>query len=264
MTSRFPFLALALGLTLLVTACAPKVIPPSSLPPLPPKGTAIPKGGRVPATQRPYEIDGKAYYPIPSAEGYEETGIASWYGYPFHGRKTSNGETYDMHELTAAHKILPMHTPLLVKNLDNGRELTVRVNDRGPFVKDRIIDLSFRAATELDVVRTGTARVRITALGEAVKTVEGGVTTTRFVETRNFQEGDFYVQVGAFKVTANAERLRDRLLREGRQAVVFDYPRGDEVFHRVQVKGGNTLSAAKQMERVMVEAGFPGAYVVAR
>ncbi len=262
MSRRYPSLALALGLAFLCTACAPKVLPPTSIS-LPPAATR-PKGGRVPATQRPYEVDGRMYYPIPSAQGYEETGIASWYGYPFHGRKTSNGETYDMHELTAAHKILPMHTPLLVKNLENGRELVVRVNDRGPFVKDRIIDLSFRAATELGVVRTGTARVHIVALGEAMKTTEGGVTTTRFVENQNLQTGDFYVQVGSFKVIANAERLRDRLIREGRQAVVFDYVRGDEVFHRVQVKGGNTLTAAKRMERVMVGAGFPGAYVVAR
>jgi len=261
MKCRPSSLVLAVALALLFSACAPKVVPPPSLPP---PGKTFPRGGKVPATQRPYEIEGKIYYPIPSAVGYEEAGIASWYGYPFHGRKTSNGETYDMHELTAAHKILPMHTPLLVKNLDNGRELTVRVNDRGPFVKDRIIDLSFRAATELDVVRTGTARVRITALGEAVKTTEGGVITTRFVENQDFQAGDFYVQVGAFKEIANAERLRDRLIREGRQAVVFDYSRGDEVFHRVQVKGGNTLTAAKRMERVMMEAGFPGAYVVAR
>lgn len=258
MNHRLPCLALALGLALLFTACAPKVIPP-------PGDAAVtpPKGGRVPATQRPYVIDGKTYYPIPSAQGYEETGIASWYGNPFHGRKTSNGETYDMHELTAAHKILPMHTPLLVRNLANGRELTVRVNDRGPFVKDRIIDLSFRAATELDIVRTGTGRVRITALGEAVKTTEGGVATTRFVEAQNFQVGDFYVQVGAFKEKANADRLRDRLIREGHEAVVFDYIRDDEVFHRVQVRGGNTLTATKRMERMMIEAGFPGAYIVA-
>lgn len=260
MNHRFPLLALAVGLALLFTGCAPKIITP---PPLPPPSAKAPHGARVPATQRPYVIDGKTYYPIPSANGYEETGIASWYGHPFHGRKTSNGETYDMHELTAAHKILPMHTPLLVKNLANGRELMVRVNDRGPFVKDRIIDLSYRAAQELDIIRTGTGRVRITALGEAMKTMEGGVATTRFVESQNLQTGDFYVQVGAFKVRANAERLRERLLREGRQAAVFDYSRGDEVFYRVQVRGGSTLTAAKQMERVMVEAGFPGAYIVA-
>ncbi|MEW6594729.1 MAG: septal ring lytic transglycosylase RlpA family protein [Thermodesulfobacteriota bacterium] len=261
MTFRLPQFALALGLALIVSACAPKVVPPPTLPT--PPGKPAPKGARIPATQRPYVIDGKTYYPIPSAAGYEETGIASWYGHPFHGRKTSNGETYDMHELTAAHKILPMHTPLLVRNLANGRELTVRVNDRGPFVKDRIIDLSFRAATELDIVRTGTGRVRITALGEAVRTVENGVATTRFLETQNLQSGDFHVQVGAFKVRTNAERLRDRLVREGRAAAVFDYVRGDEVFYRVQVKGGTTLSAAREMERVMIEAGFPGAYVVA-
>ncbi|MCI5132293.1 MAG: septal ring lytic transglycosylase RlpA family protein, partial [Candidatus Electrothrix sp. EH2] len=100
------------------------------------------KRKKIPGTQRPYVIEGQTYYPIPSAQGYEETGLASWYGDPFHGRKTANGETYDMYGVTAAHKTLPMNTMLLVKNLRNGKTATVRINDRGPFVDGRIIDLS--------------------------------------------------------------------------------------------------------------------------
>ena len=93
-------------------------------------------------TQRPYVINGITYIPIPTAQGYEEQGKASWYGEPFHGRKTANGETYNMYGDTAAHKTLPMDTVLLVKNLENDKSTVVRINDRGPFVQERIIDLT--------------------------------------------------------------------------------------------------------------------------
>lgn len=122
------------------------------------------KEKKVPPTQRPYVIEGQKYYPIPSAEGYEEIGLASWYGDPFHGRKTANGETYDMYGETAAHKTLPMGTVLLVKNLVNGKTATVRINDRGPFVDGRIIDLSYTTAKQLGIYRRGTEKVQIVAL----------------------------------------------------------------------------------------------------
>ena len=122
------------------------------------------KRKKMPATQRPYVIEGQTYCPISSAEGYEETGLASWYGDPFHGRKTANGETYDMYGVTAAHKTLPMNTMLLVKNLTNGKTTTVRINDRGPFVDGRIIDLSYTTAKALGVVHHGTEKVQLIAL----------------------------------------------------------------------------------------------------
>ncbi|MGB5685088.1 MAG: septal ring lytic transglycosylase RlpA family protein, partial [Candidatus Electrothrix sp.] len=122
------------------------------------------KRKKIPGTQRPYVIEGQTYHPISSAEGYEETGLASWYGDPFHGRKTANGETYDMYGVTAAHKTLPMDTMLLVKNLANGKATTVRINDRGPFVDGRIIDLSYTTAKELGIVHHGTEQVQIIAL----------------------------------------------------------------------------------------------------
>ena len=104
--------------------------------------------------------------PVPEApENWTETGIASWYGEPFHGRITASGETYDMDRLTAAHPTLPFGTRILVENLDNGRTVTLRVNDRGPFVKDRILDVSRRAARELEMLGPGTARVRVTVVG---------------------------------------------------------------------------------------------------
>ncbi|MGN6150119.1 MAG: septal ring lytic transglycosylase RlpA family protein [Rhizomicrobium sp.] len=114
----------------------------------------------------PYQIDGTWYYPHEQPD-YDETGIASWYGPTFYGHHTANGEMYDGTELTAAHRTLPMPVNVRVTNLDNGRSIVVRVNDRGPYAKGRIIDLSEAAARELDVIRSGTARVRVTYVGRA-------------------------------------------------------------------------------------------------
>lgn len=111
-----------------------------------------------------YEVYGKTYHVLDTARGYRETGLASWYGEDFHGKRTSSGEPYNMHAMTAAHKTLPLPTYVRVTNLRNRREIIVRVNDRGPFVDDRIIDLSFAAATELDIVRSGTVEVEVTTV----------------------------------------------------------------------------------------------------
>lgn len=235
--------------------------PPKAAPPAKPGA----KTGRIPATQRPYQIEGKTYYPLPSAEGYCETGIASWYGNPFHGRKTSNGETYNMYDWTVAHKTLPMNTRLLVENLGNGRSTTVRVNDRGPFVGTRIIDLSYNVARDLGIIKEGTGKVRITALGEA-ETVQlaDNKTAARFLPHEDFQKGDFYVQIGAFTVRENADRLKDKMSKGDRAAETVRHERGEQIFYRVQVKAGTTLAAAKKVEQAMAEAGFSGAFVVAR
>jgi rare lipoprotein A len=115
---------------------------------------------------RSYEVFGVRYQVLSTASGYEATGLASWYGEQFHGRPTATGETYDMHRHSAAHRTLPLHTWVEVTNLDNGRSLVVRVNDRGPFADTdrRILDLSYAAAEELGVVGPGTAPVRVRAL----------------------------------------------------------------------------------------------------
>ncbi|AXK49185.1 hypothetical protein CRU87_08690 [Aliarcobacter trophiarum LMG 25534] len=117
------------------------------------------------ATMRPYNVFGIRYYPFVANVGDDFKGIASWYGPDFHAKKTSNGEIYNMYAMTAAHKTLPMNTVVRVDNLDNGRSTIVRINDRGPFVAGRIIDLSNKAAHEIDMVRKGTANVRVTVLG---------------------------------------------------------------------------------------------------
>jgi rare lipoprotein A len=111
-----------------------------------------------------YVINGKRYHILASADGYKEKGIASWYGEPFHGRKTASGEVYNMHDISAAHKTLPLHTWVEVRNLNNNKRLVMRINDRGPFIDGRIIDLSRAAAVELGVYRPGTAMVLVTAL----------------------------------------------------------------------------------------------------
>ena len=224
----------------------------------------VPEGAQVHPTQKPYQINGKTYYPLPSAQGFEETGIASWYGADFHGRKTSNGETYNMHGLTAAHKTLPMDTWLLVTNQENGKEITVRVNDRGPFAKNRIIDLTRTGASNLGFMDQGTARVKITALGEAETYRYGGVSTERFKTHPDFQSGEFYVQIGSFTVEDNARRLKEQMLAWGRKAVIRKFDRGDQVFFRVQIRAGHNLPSAREIELAMEESGFPGAFVVAQ
>mgnify|MGYP003588602237 FL=1 len=116
-------------------------------------------------TMRPYNVFGIKYYPFIANIGDEFEGIASWYGPDFHSKKTSNGEIYNMYDMTAAHKTLPMNTVVKVDNLENGKSIVVRINDRGPFVRGRIIDLSNKAAHQIDMVRKGTANVKITILG---------------------------------------------------------------------------------------------------
>jgi rare lipoprotein A len=136
--------------------------------------------------------------PVAAPIGWTETGIASWYGHPYHGRPAANGEIYDMEKLTAAHRTLPFETWLRVENLDNGKTVEVRVNDRGPFVDNRIIDLSHAAARNIAMIGPGTAKVRI----EVIQTPPGEVTAR------------FAVQVGAYKDRGNADRIRRDLEKE--------------------------------------------------
>lgn len=130
--------------------------PPDAVPKVEPKARY--------GNMKSYVVYGKTYYPKQSSRGYVERGVASWYGTKFHGRKTSSGERYDMHQMTAAHKTLPLPTYALVKNLENGRSAIVKVNDRGPFVGDRIIDLSYAAAKKLGVDKKGLAQVEVVSI----------------------------------------------------------------------------------------------------
>ncbi len=162
---RFPVFVL---LCLAAAGCAT----PRPTPPAPENhAVTVPRSAGVYKVGNPYQIDNVWYYPREQPE-YDETGIASWYGPTFYGKSTANGEAYDGNALTAAHRTLPMPVNVRVTNLDNGKSIIVRVNDRGPYARGRIIDLSRRAAELLDVVQTGTAKVRVTYLSRA--DMEGG------------------------------------------------------------------------------------------
>jgi rare lipoprotein A len=214
--------------------------------------------------QGPYTIDGTQYYCLSGEEGYVEEGIASWYGGEFHGRNTSNGEVYDMHKKTAAHKTLPFGTHVKVVNLSNGKEVFVRINDRGPFVKERIIDLSFAAAKDIGLIEPGTAKVKVAALSRMVGTIRVGDTYKPLVEAKDFRGGKFTAQVAAFEVEENALRLAERL------RVLFDYvtittyvPRDGAIFYRVRVSLSEDLDEINQVVEKLEYLGFPKAFIVA-
>ncbi len=148
----------------------------------------------------PYTVLGKTYTVLPSSKGYRERGIASWYGNKFHGRRTSSGELYDMYLATAAHKSLPLPTYAKVTNLDTGKKIIVKINDRGPFHAGRIIDLSYAAAVKLGVDKTGTAQVEV----RAIDANKQGRSTTKTA-------GGRYLQAGAFKQRKTAKELAKKL-----------------------------------------------------
>lgn len=212
--------------------------------------------------QAPFVVDDKTYYPIPSSSnGFVQKGLASWYGSPFHGRKTSNGEAYNMHSLTAAHKTLPMGTVLLVKNLENGKNTLVRVNDRGPFINGRIIDLSYNAAQAIGVGGNGTAKVQIVALAEGEVKNKGEAPTLFY---KDFTVGEFYVQIGSFAKKFNAIRLQKRFNDAGHATVIHNSFHPEDIFYRVHVYVGKTLQSAKIAEKALLESGYIGAFIIAK
>ena len=245
---RWP-LALALCAAGLIGGCAvvgPVVGPtPAEVEDGPPAPSEIPYDlGRlpdpVPSVEPPsrygnpssYEVRGTTYYPVKSAAGYRAEGVASWYGKKFHGRRTSSGETYDMFKLTAAHRTLPIPTYVRVTNLENGRQTLVRVNDRGPFHDDRVLDLSYAAAVKLGFSKRGTARVRVEAL-------EGGER--------------LYLQAGAFRGKALAEQLQRNLATlTGERAEVVQRP--SDALYRVLIGPLVGEQRARQLQSLIVAA----------
>lgn len=190
-----------------------------------------------------YTVWGKSYNVMPSGDGYEATGIASWYGAKFHGHKTSNGETYDMYSMTAAHRNLPLPSFVQVTNLANGRQAIVRVNDRGPFHSDRIIDLSYAAAKKLDFMDKGTARVRVAAItvnADGSWNAAGGnadVASAGGAEAREPPAAEIraYVQVGAFRSADSAQAFRSQVARVTEVPVDVVRLGDDDGWHRVHV-----------------------------
>ena len=218
--------------------------------------------GKAPATQRPYTIKGKQYTPMASAHGYVEKGIASWYGKKFHGRKTSNGEVYNMYAMTAAHKTLPMGTWVKVYNRKTKQEVTLRVNDRGPFVTGRIIDLSYTGAKRLGMVGPGTAPVIVTALGRATSYSKKTHAPVAFKPV-DYWQGNFTVQVGAFKVKTNAENYRKKLSATYLNAHFIPYEDDRGHFYRVRIGKFANLKDANQFSERLMKEGFTQAFAVA-
>ncbi len=214
----------------------------------------------TPGSPKPYKVMGHWYQPLSDSDGFKQRGLASWYGKKFHGRSTSNGERYNMYGVSAAHKTLPLGTWVRIHNLGNGRTLDVRINDRGPFVRGRIIDLSYGAAKKLGIVGPGTARVEIVALGKAGPPQPDGRPTYQAVD---YQRGNFTIQVGAFTERLNAEQFVRKLGKIYRNAHMVPYNDGQTVFYRVRVGTCHTLDQAAEYENYLVSHGFPDAFTVA-
>ncbi|MGH8029480.1 MAG: septal ring lytic transglycosylase RlpA family protein [Arenimonas sp.] len=226
---------------------------------------AEPVPGREPraatGNRSPYTVLGKVYRVRDSADGYVERGVASWYGTKFNGRATSSGERYDICRFTAAHKTLPLPSTVRVTNLDNGRSVLVRVNDRGPFHPGRILDLSYAAAVRLGVDRTGTARVEVRAVDDGDDAPMllaggggGGGYTAPATPAARAIRGKQWVQAGSFADKDNAKRLVDRLRDADVDAVDLDHVEvNDRDLWRVRIGpvDGEALATVLRKLRVL-------------
>jgi len=198
----------------------------------------------------PYEVNGEIYYPLQSVENYSEAGIASWYGPDFHGKRTSNKEVYNMHSMTAAHRTLPFGTRVKVINLENRREAVVRINDRGPFARKRVIDLSRGAAEKLGIVRTGTARVKLIVLPDRE--------ARHATSSRKPTEETFAVQVAVFEKTDNAELVKNQL----ENSRIKTYLKEGKETHRVMIGNFPNFEHAVALRDQLRKSGFPDAFIV--
>ena len=281
--------ALATALAGLLAACGSQPVrpPPRALPP-PSAGAAnVPDAvPRVEARSQHgnppfYEVAGRRYVVLASADNYVERGVASWYGPDFHGHNTSSGEPYDMYGMTAAHKTLPLPCFARITNLANGRSIVVRINDRGPFVANRIVDLSYTAAQRLDIVRMGTAFVELrtvdpddmlaanTAVASATPPPEPAPAPSPGIASTPAATGvtvaaptslSLYIQVGAYGDPANAARVVDRLRAAGLPRVlVLDGPAGARVLQRVRIGPIASVEDYDQLAARLATIGFPDA-----
>ena len=263
---RVGTLSLALLASASLAACATPRLSPrmADSKPAPSK-----PGGRVPGTMRPYQVGGIWYQPR-AQPGYNETGIASWYGQQFHNRQTANGETFDMWVVSAAHKTLPLPCIVEVTNLDNGKKIKVRVNDRGPFVSGRIIDMSRAGADALGFSGKGTARVRVRYVGPAP--ARGKDRTLQYAGLSKDDQpkalsiprggGDWVVQAGAFSDRDNAEKAVNSLRDVGRARIV-PLKRDGRTLWRVVIESGRGVDGAARLRDQVAQLGFPDAKLIA-
>lgn len=235
---------------------------------------------------QPYTVLGKTYYPMSSSEGYTEKGIASWYGKEFHGKPTANGEVYNMYDITAAHPTLPIPTYVRVTNLENGRSLVVRVNDRGPFLRSRVIDLSLRSAQLLGMDHKGTAAVLLEALptdgsrlvrskqvDERIRQVEQAQETTRLTERVSGIEAnvpsteapqvpvDIYVQTGSFSSRENAVKQSQEIAAIFNNARVQEASINGKTFYRVRVGPLANVDIADEVLARLVQNKYDNAII---
>jgi rare lipoprotein A len=217
-----------------------------------------------------YDVLGKRYHVLPSSTGYVETGVASWYGRDFHGLATSSGEVYNMNAMTAAHTTLPLPTWAEVTNLANGRRVVVKINDRGPFVGDRLIDLSYAAAVALDMVGPGTARVEVRAIGGSPAPSSSDTAAATLPPAAPPMAvalppaaDRMFVQVGAFSQQDNADRLVARLRASGfANPTVVSQPDGRRILHRVRLGPVRDAGEFDALSARLLAIGVPGSRLV--
>jgi rare lipoprotein A len=248
--------------TLLLAACAgvaqrpPLPPPPVTAPAAPPANIeavpdAVPRAEPRSAHGNPpfYDVLGRRYYVLAAADGYLERGVASWYGPTFHGGNTSSGEPYDMYGMTAAHKTLPLPTYARVTNLRNGRSVVVRINDRGPFVANRLIDLSYTAAAKLDMIRDGTTLVEVRALIPGVP--------DDLSRSAALPPPALYLQAGAFADAQNAQRLLARLQAAGLASAFIVLPlEGKSRLYRVRLGPVGSVAEFDQLAAELAALGI--------
>lgn len=263
----------AVALSLLLAACAGAPQPRVEEPPDGPPASGLRAEDVADATPRveprarygnhsPYEVFGRKYHVLESSEGYYERGTASWYGTKFHGRRTSSGEPYDLHLATAAHKSLPLPTYAEVVNLDNGRRVIVKINDRGPFKDDRLIDLSYGAALRLGMADTGTARVEVRAIDPRAWDDGARVAGAVVAPPPAADGGDpTWLQAGAYGRREGAEELAGRLRRADLAPVSIND--SDNLF-RVWLGPYGSHAEAESVILKAIELGFERPHKVRR
>ena len=209
-----------------------------------------------------YTVFGRSYHTLKESSGYQKRGIASWYGSKFHGQRTSSGEPYDMYAMTAAHKTLPLPCYARVTNLQNNRSVVVKINDRGPFHDNRLIDLSYTAAWKLGIIGKGTGLVEVTALDPAAPSPPPAVQATRSSPPHSLPE--LFLQVGAFGKSENAGRLKQLIEEQLQVNVLIEESLGESPLYRVQVGPIASVELADHLTLRLDELGIRDPHVVIR
>ena len=213
----------------------------------------------LPNSFKPYKIGNNWYSPLLNAEGFEERGIASWYGKDFHGKKTASGEIYNMYQLSAAHKTLPLGTWVKLHNLNNGKKINLRINDRGPFINGRIIDLSYGAAKKIGIVDSGTTPVKIVTLNKPGNKLVYAPANS--VSTNYFQS-KFTIQVAAFSDLNNAKRLKKRLDQDYKNIQIKKICNEENNLYRVYAGIYATRQQAEKYKEDLKKNGYYNAFTV--